>query len=449
MGKNTSGGACKKFLLIATLLIIPWCAWMGWNGIISIPAWLYLGAVFITQSQPGSELFTNYVNYVDWAATQLIPEPLTWDLTIVEDWTPDDFSYEKLQVLSKNFLYPVIFRGMGKNISRLEAWSHPEYFAERYGNTSLLSVRNPLVSKQREAAQRASQYGATDDTGTFSAKEVKLGDAIYDMLAGKDVYLQNVDEFVRRNPEIMEHMEVSRIFKNWKGGKPFNPLVVNWFMGFGKGNPQLSDDTTGTSLHCAMPANLFFQYSGRKQWWFVEPKWSPYVLGVFSKHVPAGFARRLPSYVPKAEVVLGPGDVMFNPSYMWHEVRNFEGWSLGAANRLMFPQSMIVNNPFAYFLVDLFGNPFTFSRSFYQDKPVGRFILDTPILRTLALLAKGNALEVPTDPTQNNCDEHNMEACSASIEQALMGTSKFKEDMEALKKGQKPKHVKAAASSSP
>lgn len=440
--KKKSKGSLKAKLqqvaVVSALLFSLWCAWLGWNNFVSIPPWIMFTAVFITKAIPGDPLFEAYVKVVDWtAANLLIPEPPNWELTILENWTPDDFSYDKLAKLSKGFTMPVIFRGLGRNISHLDAWQDPMYFAEHYGNTTLMAVRNPTVKKQREQALKAVSYGAGDSTGAFSANEVKLGDGIRRMMAGENVYFQNVDEFVRRNPEILEHMEMDKVFKNWKDGKPYSSLVVNWFLGFGgKGDPNVDSDTTGTSLHAAMIANLFFQYAGKKQWWFVEPRWTPYVLGTHSRHVPAGFARRLPDYVPKATAVLERGDVMFNPPYMWHEVRNFPGWSLAAANRIMFPYATISNNPVAYFLVDLFGHPFTFSRAFFVDKPIGLFVIDTPIIRTLALLLKGNAMETHTSPTQNNCDEHNMEACSASIEKALMGDKKFFEDMEKIRRGE-------------
>lgn len=435
MGKSGNGGLSPlvKVFFVLTILLVPYLSWLGWNGIVAAPAWIYLLVIFATDAPPTSQLFKDYVAYVDWSATQLIPEDPVWEFPVLENWTPDDFSYEKVKKLSKGFTRPVVFKGLGKANTHLEQWADPNYFAEKYGNTSLMAVRNSLISKQREAAMKATVVGSEDpEKGAFLAEEIRLDDAIKRMIAGDNVYFQNVDQLVRRNPEILDHMELDKVFKNWKDGKPFKPLVVNWFMGFGRGNPK-TDDTTGTSIHCAMPANFFFMFSGKKQWWFVEPKWTPYILGTFSKHVPAGFARRLPSYVPKAEVILTTGDVMFNPSFMWHEVRNYEGWSLAAANRQMFPKSMISNNPFSYFMMDLFGHPFTFSRPFFLDKPLALFIVDTPLLRTLAMVLKGDALEPPVPATASNCDEHNLDGCSTSFEQALMNTKKFNKDQKDLK----------------
>eukprot|EP01031_Cornospumella_fuschlensis_P040805 gene40805-49766_t len=266
--KTSKGGLkqkLKNFGLLCAVLFPVWCTWLGWNNFVSIPAWIAYSLVFIFQTRPTDPMYAKYVQIVDWtAANLLIPEPPSWNVTIIEGWTPDDFSYEKLGKLSKGYTMPVVFRGLGKNISHLDAWQDPMYFAEHYGNTTLMAVRNPTVKKQREQALKAISYGAADETGAFTAKEMKLGEGIRRMLAGENVYFQNVDEFVRRNPEVLDHMEMGKVFKNWKNGKPYQSLSINWFMGLGgKGDPNVDSDTTGTSLHVAMIANLFFQYAGK------------------------------------------------------------------------------------------------------------------------------------------------------------------------------------------
>ena len=409
---NKQGGILKKLSLLVPVVALLALPLLGWNNIVAIPAWIALGAVFISRSNPGDPLFEMYVKASDWGAKRIIREDPEWHFEIVEGWKPEDFSFDKLKKLSRGFTTPVVFRGLAKGMTHLEDWGRPEYFAEKYGNTTLLSVQNSLISSQKAAAANASEYGSTgNDKGVFRTIPLKLGEAIEGMLEGKNYYFQNVDQLIRANPEIMDHMELPNILKNWKDGRAYVPNVINFFLGFGRGDPTQTLETTGSALHAAMPANLFFMYSGRKLWWFIQPKWTPFILGHFSHFIPAAFGRRIPDFVPKASVVLGPGDVMFNPSYMWHEVRNYDGWCVAAATRLIFPWAMVANNPFAYIMLDLFGNPFGFTADLYKDKPIKNFILNTPILRTLAIFAKGDAAEPEFSPARNNCDEHNMDNC--------------------------------------
>jgi hypothetical protein len=280
----------------------------------------------------------------------------------------------------------------------------------------------------REYARNASTYGSElNKGGLFQAKHMRLGEALQRILDGENMYVQNVDSLARRHKELVEQLEFDRLFPNWRHNQSFNSAICQWFMGVGKPcNGDLSH-TSGTSMHCAYAGNIFYQLVGHKYWTFVEPEYSPYLLAHYETHVFAGFAREIPDWVPRAKAVLYQGDVLYNPPWFWHEVANGEGWTMAAANRVIFPTAALKNQPFAHFVSDLFSDPFTHNKLMYKDKPIRRALLATPIVRTLAMLALGDG-HIETTSTANWCDEHNIANCRASFDQSLWRTTEFKKE---------------------
>ena len=99
----------------------------------------------------------------------------------------------------------------------------------------------------------------------------------------------------------------------------------------------LGANGTVSSYHNALFDNMFVQVIGTKKWCFIESQnW------VHMRYVPYLSTRNFVSNIPPTQVKLIPrkcvflkaGDILFNPSYMWHHVENKERLNLGFANRL-------------------------------------------------------------------------------------------------------------------
>lgn len=108
---------------------------------------------------------------------------------------------------------------------------------------------------------------------------------------------------------------------------------------------------TGTTLHCAMKSNVFFNVKGKKKWTFIDPEYSPYLSPVLSDN--GIFVVSKLNYfkdksilrnIPKYEYVLEEGDVLFNPSWWWHCVENLSTYTIGVANRSNLGFSFLDNN---------------------------------------------------------------------------------------------------------
>lgn len=97
---------------------------------------------------------------------------------------------------------------------------------------------------------------------------------------------------------------------------------------------------TGTTLHCAMKSNIFYNVKGKKKWTFIDPMYSPYLSAVLSDNGIFVVSKlnyfqdkSLLRNIPKFEYILEEGDVLFNPSWWWHCVENMTEYTIGVANR--------------------------------------------------------------------------------------------------------------------
>ena len=121
---------------------------------------------------------------------------------------------------------------------------------------------------------------------------------------------------------------------------------------------------TGTTFHCAMKSNFFFNIKGRKKWTFIDPKYSKYMKGalsnsalfVVSKH--DYFKNKsLLDNVPKYEIILEEGDVLFNPCWWWHCVENLSKYTIGVANRSSLGFKIVNSNNNLYTLCSIITRP--------------------------------------------------------------------------------------------
>ena len=107
---------------------------------------------------------------------------------------------------------------------------------------------------------------------------------------------------------------------------------------------------SGSSLHCASADNMFLNLKGRKEWFFVDPSYTPIMQASMSKHgvfcvsemdenfegdFYAELIKQYPymCHVPIYKVVLEEGDLLFNPPWWWHRVKNLNDHTIGCATR--------------------------------------------------------------------------------------------------------------------
>lgn len=97
----------------------------------------------------------------------------------------------------------------------------------------------------------------------------------------------------------------------------------------------------GTSLHCGASLNIFVNIHGSKEWLLINPR-----HGLWTKpnHQKQGHHSESPKtatqvldlcrFIPVYRVALQPGDILINPTWWWHQVRNLEGISIASSVRV-------------------------------------------------------------------------------------------------------------------
>lgn len=214
----------------------------------------------------------------------------------VHDIDPRDFQQRYFDTDT-----PVVMAGAG-SAWPAASWTHA-MIGERYRQTSVRLLRAaPNEPKGRPGEGREASYAEI-------AESMSKGGDLYARFSG----------IMHQHPELVRDVDVEW-FRAMRGDRK---RFENWgfFMG-GAG--------TATGLHCSIAPNLFYQITGKKRWWiypaaaapfFAPPaKCSPY----FYSEIDVSNADKWPiaRCVPGWTADLEPGDVLYVPSFAWHQVYN-------------------------------------------------------------------------------------------------------------------------------
>lgn len=204
---------------------------------------------------------------------------------------------------------PVVLRGAARDWVATRTWS-PEAFAERFGDEPIVLIR---AARDDLKDFESADYRPAGD-------EVKLRDVVADMLAGKDTYARFVP-LLKQRPELQRDLDRAWVERMRPRGAL--GLYYQLFMG-GAG--------TTTGLHNALGSNLFVQVYGEKTWWLYPPtftpavrptlKRAPFFLSTVDPEAPDHGRFPLFRHIQGYKVTLEAGDVLYNPPFYWHYVRN-------------------------------------------------------------------------------------------------------------------------------
>lgn len=102
---------------------------------------------------------------------------------------------------------------------------------------------------------------------------------------------------------------------------------------------------TGSPFHHASVYNMFYMVDGKKTWWFIDPydTFLSYPVAVLGNAAgillclwPNEYNKEafpLFKYCPVYTATLEPGDVLFNPPWWWHSIKNVTPKTVGVASR--------------------------------------------------------------------------------------------------------------------
>jgi hypothetical protein len=241
---------------------------------------------------------------------------------------------------------PVVLKGLGAAWPAIQKWN-PQFFKSQYG------------SEQVCVRVKAGGVGAE----SIYTRDVSMAELIDDVMGGGEYYANNLEDVFNSHAELRSDLLLPQL-EEWSCANPpkLQPgqrkgwRIPRWGQILST-QIFISSATGRTGYHCASGGNFFLQVYGRKRWLFVNPRHTAFIYPIIRKDfiysssavdarmTPEEIARAgypLYNFVPKYEVVLEPGDVLYSPQWWWHTVDNLSE-SIGVAMR--FRTAVFACNP--------------------------------------------------------------------------------------------------------
>lgn len=255
--------------------------------------------------------------------------------------------------LSSNFTQPFVIRGLIKDFECVQKWDL-DYFEKEYGDIEVLAFsENNRISY----TDNGNIFKKCNDINNLcSIRNICQG-----IKNGEPVYVNNISTLFTVNKEAQKELNLDKI----------KHIINNSFLKKNKNVEFLSQlflggNNTGTTLHCSSNINFFFNIKGEKKWGFIDPKYTELINCQTSKN--GLFSACLDDYflesddnafvkIPRSETVLKSGDLLFNPAWYWHAVKNISEYTIAVANRYKydyFDEIPIINNNKFFSFLQLF-----------------------------------------------------------------------------------------------
>lgn len=267
-----------------------------------------------------------------------------------------DLTKDKFVQLTNNFTTPLVVKGFLKDSDAVRYWDL-DFFAEKYGNTKLPVVQNGDIKNHKKY---------TNSTAPEEYNYITMAEFIDSVKSGKKMYINNVSRIFGYHPELLDDLDLGKI-KDYTGEDIKDEVhITNLFIG-GEG--------TGTSLHCSITGNFFYNIKGNKLWYLIDPKYTKYLKPMLSRtglfavsmlDICNAEENDYPLNIPRYEVLLDEGDMLFNPPFYWHAITNKSNYTIACANRFTNFWSGFKNNPL--FSVIFFSHPIANYNDFGQFK---------------------------------------------------------------------------------
>lgn len=234
----------------------------------------------------------------------------TYDVPRVANMSPEQFRDEYF-LTGK----PVVLAGAAAEWPAIKKWS-PEFLLQRCGQDEIavLDAHNWRVNAD-----------GNGDVVSTSEKMTHISELLDNMKAGGGWYgafLELLDKYA----DLRADLDFSFI-QTYGQASAMLPWHRNVIAKMYVGGPG-----TSTSLHCAGVSNLYVQAYGRKKWVLIQPEYTPFMYPALSNGLnwqsrvdfrePNYDATPLYRYVDKYETILEPGDILWNPPFVWHGVMN-------------------------------------------------------------------------------------------------------------------------------
>jgi len=261
---------------------------------------------------------------------------------------------------------PVILDGAGRDWTCTREWSF-DNLRRRFGNETIKLVQRNGLALDEEVVE-ASEF----------SEEINVSEFLDQVQGGGAKYMR-FSPLLEKWPELLNDLD-----QRFLQGMPGNSwgMTYQFFMG-GPG--------TLTPLHNAITPFFFVNICGVKRWQFLPNTYlailDPPPEGLTYNHSAADHALsnldRYPGFdcIDRMEAVMQPGDILFNPSWMWHCVQN-KSPTIGVRCGFVYPLGMLRESMTLTSIRAFAGNPSMLKTAWYSfvktDLPDRGDLLLTP-----------------------------------------------------------------------
>jgi len=225
-------------------------------------------------------------------------------------------------------------------------WTKPGYLASHIGQFNIPAVQNAAYGTLQNDRKVMTFADAYNEVLTDEQSKLYLFFPVQSRFnfngsdKGSLAALQ-----AKVNDLTQNDLQLSRI---WPGfGTKYHKKFIGSQLIFGRGTND-SDATTGTGWHCAGGNNYFIQVVGRKRWYFMDPEYSAYMSplrgGVVNMMTGNRKMSELHPHIPLRYADIEAGDLLYNPDWEWHTIKNYEGLSIGCPIRELNMTTTFRNN---------------------------------------------------------------------------------------------------------
>ena len=235
----------------------------------------------------------------------------------------NNWSQENFKIVSNFGKTPVVLKGLLKESNAVKKWS-----AEYFKTTDVKDTIVPVLIRSKEFENRNAY---TSFTQKLEFEEMSVQEAVEKMEQEPlSPYINNITKIFLENEYLTQDLELHKLEQVSEQINDNTWLKINMFMG---------GRETRSSLHCAAGGNFFCNIVGKKKWTLIHPSYSRQLKTTPAKNfmfVISGYSDASEpeiSHIPRYQVTLEPGDVLYNPPWWWHQVDNETEFTIGCAVR--------------------------------------------------------------------------------------------------------------------
>jgi len=271
-------------------LSVPYFRW-------NLVLYLYMPTLSGLYFQWESWLLPAFHAYLEW---ELRTFPHLFEPTPLVEISADEYTYDEFLRRTDNLRKAAVIRGLFANSTATQTFGQPQWI-EKYHEFQVKSVRD--IDK-------------SGDKYDYNLYSESFDSFVAGVRNGETKYGYGLDEIYTQYPELIDHLELSRVGRH--NGRDFNFCQsIALFIG--------STTKKGLRWHNANHANLGLQIHGSKVFHLIDPHYSIF-MGPDGNADPysTGFAHRSPQHIvdriPTNTVTVNAGDAIFVPVWYWHSV---------------------------------------------------------------------------------------------------------------------------------